>query len=85
MKYAEREGKRICVLRPSDPQSALAHAAKCMRTKKWSNYLGETTYLGYLAYTDDGEFGLIVDDNGELVGKTKPGDVFAAPPEGNTQ
>jgi hypothetical protein len=77
MDFLIKYGKRVAVLRPDDPQAAIAHALKAQRTQTWSNFPGKTTFVGYMA----GDGRKVLDTEGVVIGSIKPGDVFAAPPD----
>jgi hypothetical protein len=76
MDFVIKYGKRVAVLRPEDPRSAIAHALKAERTQKWSNYPGAVKFIGYLA-ANGGKLGTVLNEEGEVIGNLKPGDVFA--------
>ena len=81
MKHALKYGKKVAVIRPSDPAKALRIAEECLASKDSERFdnlpaeVGEYTFVGYLA-----ENGLkVLDDRGKAVGTLKPGDSFVDP------
>jgi hypothetical protein len=78
MNFQIKDGMRVAILRPKDPQAAIAHALKAQRTQRWSDYLGETTFIGYMAEGGGRE---VLNAEGVVIGTIKPGDIFAVPPE----
>jgi len=78
MKIAYRDGRPLQVLRPTDPDAAVAHALKCKDTGVWENYPGETMFVGYMAEMDNPKTEpFILDEHGNKIGRVQRGDVFA--------
>ena len=76
MKFVIKEGKRLRVLRPENPQAALAHAHQALQMQHWHNYAGKVTFIGYLATGLDLP-PKILNEKGEEIGQCVPGDIFA--------
>lgn len=89
MAFVFKDGKRVAVLRPKNPQAAIAHALKAKRIQRWSNYPGETEFVGYMAASESGptsiftarkgKLGKVLNTEGEVIGNILPGDIFATP------
>jgi hypothetical protein len=78
MKIAQKDGKPCLVLRPKDPDAAVAHALKCKDAQIWEQYPGETKFVGYLAEMNNPNAApFVLDKHGNKIGHVERGDVFA--------
>lgn len=74
-----QDGEPLCVLRPDDPEAAIAAANKAVEDQDLQaiQAAGDAqtgfTFVGYLAQGQN----LAVDENGFFAGKLQPGDFFS--------
>lgn len=78
MKIMIRDGKKMMVMRPSDPEKAVKIALEAQKANDADRFLnlpeevGDYTFVGYLS----AEGRQILDENGAVVGDVQKGDSF---------